>query len=435
MVLLAVLCIGWLLAVTAWAELLARPPGRPRRLFYAGLVVTAGMLPLLSNDLFSLLAQASLSRQGQDVFGSAAAYRNSPWFAWIGARWRESPSPYGPVTLLAAWPGALVGSNPFLADGSLKISWGLALVAVFELSQRRFREGPHFQTMLWLNPLLLVEGIGQLHPDLLGALLITTGLLLRRRSPGPGGALSWAMATLCKLNLALTVPWFALVATRTWAQRLRRVAVLAGVFAVVAVLAYAPFWRGPETLAGQWRSLRVSTLVPGGTLVDVAGAVAGALAGEPSHAGRTVEEFDASQQAVRAQAWRIAQAIAALIALAAIVPLGLRLLRRQDEEWLAVATGGFVVAIVTLASPKFQSWYLLAAVPFFALRCPPTWRRWWVWAVGTSVTPEFQHILPRSSPLYVPASLGTLASVVIFLCWFRGRFWAGDREEGAAAAG
>ena len=114
--LLVALCLGWALAVTGWAAMLDDPPERPRRLFYLGLLVTAWMLPLLSNDLFSLFAQASLSSHGQDVYPSATADPDSVWFSWIGERWQQSPSPYGPVTLLAAWPSVLGGGNPFLAE-------------------------------------------------------------------------------------------------------------------------------------------------------------------------------------------------------------------------------------------------------------------------------------------------------------------------------
>jgi hypothetical protein len=99
--LLLVMCLGWALAVTGWAQMLAHPPERPRRLVYLGLFVVAWMRPLLSNDIFSLFAQASLSSHGHDVHTSATADPENVWFSWIGERWR-SQSPYGPVTLLAA---------------------------------------------------------------------------------------------------------------------------------------------------------------------------------------------------------------------------------------------------------------------------------------------------------------------------------------------
>ncbi len=422
--LLLAMCLGWALAVTGWGRMLADPPGRPRRLFYLGLLAVVGMLPLLSNDLFSLLAQADLSSRGKDVYSSAMAYPESVWFSWIGIRWRESPSPYGPITLLAAWPSVLGGANPYRAEAWLKLAWLVPLVALFEISLRAVPDRPAFHAMIWLNPLFLVEGPGQLHPDLLGALLITAGLLLRRRAPRVGAGMAWSLAVLGKLNFGLAFPWFWLSGTSGWAQRVRRGALLALCLGAAAALAYAPFWHGPGTVRGQLRGLATSTMVPGGTLVDVAGTVAGAFASGRLNLDRLVETFDARQQQARARATRAAQVLATLLALAAILPLGLGLLRRLDEERLALATGAFVVAVVTLGSPRFQSWYLLVALPFFGLSCPPAWRRWWVWAVGFAVLPEFSVALPRSVPLLIPWGATTLLSVLVFLAWFRARFWA-----------
>ena len=253
-------------------------------------------------------------------------------------------------------------------------------MAVLELSVRAFPNRSMFHTMLWLNPLFLVEGLGQLHPDLLGALLVTVGLMLARRSRAVGAGLAWSLATVAKLNFGLAAPWFLLSGTRSWPERMRRTLVLALTLVATATVLYIPFWRGPETVLGQLQGLRTNTFVPGGTLVDVVGTLAGGLSG--SKVNTPVELFDPRQQDVRARAAQGAQLLAMLIALAAIIPLGLGLLRDLDEDRLALATGAFIVAMVTLASPKFQSWYLMTALPFFALCCPPEWRRWWVWAVG-----------------------------------------------------
>src|SRR5262249_10173915 len=289
----------------------------------------APMLPLLSNDLFSLLAQASLSAHGKDVFASASAYPESPWFAWVGERWRQSPSPYGPVTLLAAWPGVLGGATPLRSA-----AWLVPLIVLVELSLRAFPARPAFHAFLWLNPLLLVEGVGQLHPDLLGLLLVTAGILLARRSPGLGSGMAWSLATLSKLIFGLALPWFWLHGTRDASARLRRAGVLLLCFAASAALAYAPFWRRPETVLGQLRGLRANPLVAGGTLADVVGTVAGALSGEQETA--PVEAFDPHQHAVRARAAQLTQLVAMLLALAAVVPLGLGLLRGLDEDRLAI---------------------------------------------------------------------------------------------------
>jgi hypothetical protein len=422
--LLLAMCIGWGLLISGWIGMLTRPPEQPRRLVYAALFIVAWMLPLLSNDIFILFAQASLTAQGQDVYTSAQSFPTSVWFSWIGERWRANPSPYGPLTLIAAWPSVLGHGNPWLVELYLRLAWLVPLIIVMELSFRAFRDRPMFHVLVWLNPLFMVEGPGQLHPDLLGVIAITAGLLLRRRAPGLGGSSAWALATLCKWNLGFTLPWFWLSGTRNQAQRLWRAALLALSLLGMGAVFYAPFWRGPETLFSPLRALAANTMVPGGSVVDCVGVVATSLRGDVFDAKHPLQEPGARPREARASAWKVAQWFMQFLALAAIVPLVLGLLRGFGDERLAVVTGAFIVALLTLASPKFQSWYLMSALPFFGLSCPPAWRRWWVWVVATSVTEEFSLVLPRTAALFAPCvAISTVATALVFLLWFRARFW------------
>ena len=429
--LLLAMCVGWGLSVSGWAEMLSRPPQRPRRLAYAGLFIMAFMLPLLSNDIFSLFAHASLSSQGHDVYTSARSFPSSAWFSWIGERWRTSPSPYGPVTLVAAWPSVLGGNNPWLAELFLKLAWLVPLAVVMEISFRVFPDRPTFHGLLWLNPLFLVEGPGQLHPDLVGVLLITSGLLMRQRAPGLGGATAWSLATLSKLNLGFSLPWFWLSGTVTQAQRQRRGLLLLLSLLVWGTVLYIPFWRGPATLVGPLRAIAANRLVTPSPVVDCVETVVGFLRGEDFFLPKTQPAVAAGQDLeVRAFVWQVAQGLMQLLALAAILPLARSLLRGYNEKRLAFATGAFVVALLTLASPKFQSWYLMSALPFFGLSCPPAWRRWWVWVVATSVTTEFSLALPPTAMLFSPcAAITTTATAVVFLSWFRARYWELQPQE------
>ena len=110
-----------------------------------------------------------------------------------------------------------------------------------------------------------------------------------------------------------------------------------------------------------------------------------------------------------------------------------------DEDRLALGTGTLVVAVITLASHRFQSWYLVAALPFFGLSCTVVWRRWWVAVVGLAVATELVHVLPRTSALLPVWSAVTNGGVVLaFLACFRARFLrlgdADARREATAPA-
>jgi hypothetical protein len=114
-----------------------------------------------------------------------------------------------------------------------------------------------------------------------------------------------------------------------------------------------------------------------------------------------------------------------VVTLAALVPLLVRTFRRRDDDrQIALATGMFIVIVLTLASPKFQSWYFMTSLPFFGLCCPPAWRRWWPWVLLATVAQEFPLQLPRNALLFMPAvGLAGGASAIIFLWSFRSRFW------------
>jgi hypothetical protein len=426
--LFATLVLGWVLVVTAWVGLLERPPERPRQLAYGGLAIVAFMLPLLSNDLYGLFAYAGLAVRGHDVYTSTQSLSASPWFLWIGERWRANPCPYGPLALLsAAWPSIAGEKNAFLAVFLLRLTWFIPLLAVMELSLRAFADRPFFQAMLWLNPLLLVEGVGQLHLDLLGALALTAGLILQSTAGRLWGAMGWAAATLLKWNDVLAGPWFWLAGAPRWGQRLKSLALMAVVLVGMTAAAYLPFWRGAETVREPFRALFVQTLVPGGSVVDGLGELGNALRGEQGDhfdPDMPVVERAARQREARASLWHAAQALMWVVALAALLPLVLRSLRLRAEEELALGGGTFIIILLTLASPKFESWYLMSALPFFGCACPPVWRRWWPWMVFAAVSKEFPLALPRSALLFKPAvGLTTGLSVAVCLLAFRQRFW------------
>jgi hypothetical protein len=386
------------------------------------------MLPLLSNDLYGLFAYSGLAIRGHDVYTSIQFLPTSYWYSWIGERWRTNLFAYGPIALLsAAWPSVVGENRPFVAIFLLRATWLVPLVAVMELSFQFYRERPFFHAMLWLNPLVLVQGAGQLHLDLLGLVAVTAGIVAQSQGRRVLGPIGWAIATLSKWNLSIAAPWFWLFRVQTLAQRSKSAARMAVVLLVLAVVAYIPVWRGPATLSAPVRALLAQTLVPGGSVVDVIGSVGDALTGREGavfDASLPVVERVARDQRARMQIWRTAQSLMLLLSLAAMLPLVRVLLRPPNEEQLARATGIFIVIALTLASPKFQSWYLMSALPFFGLSCPPVWRQWWPWAIFFSVAQELPLALPRTAVLFPPVvAMSVAMTALVFLWSFRERYW------------
>jgi hypothetical protein len=433
--LLLLLIAGYGLLVLGWSGLLARPPGRPRRVAFTGLAVAAFMLPMLSNDVFSLLSYGSLAARGQDVYTTASGLPHSVWSPWVGELWNRTVCVYGPATLASTVPAALAGGNPWLALVLLRLTWFAPLALVMELSFRRLIDRPFFHTMVWLNPLWIVEGPGQLHADLLGLVAITAGIVLQRRGGVKSAYVCYGLATLGKYSFAFTGFWFWLFGAETAAKRALRIPALAAVLVGLGVLFFAPFWRGLATVTEPIRTL--ARMNPGGSIPEVVGIVVHALrTGQITPPDLPPSMAVALDRTTKGAIWQVVSLVMRLVALGVGVRVLRAMLRKPyDEDTISLGTGVLVVAFITLASHRFQSWYLMAALPFFGLRCTPVWQRWWIVAVAVSVAIGFVHVLPTNALLLpVWSAITTAGLMIVFLMSFRARYLNFDSLEEPAGA-
>ena len=431
-VLLAALIVGWGLAVAGWHGMLALPPARPRRTAYLALGVAAFMLPMLSNDVFSVLSYGAVAAGGHDVYTTTSWLPQGLFFPYLGAHWTRTVCVYGPTTLLASLPAGLARGSPWVGLLLLRLAWLVPLVVVMELSLRRLPDRPFFHTMVWLNPLWVVEGPGQLHADLLGLVAITAGIVLHRGGKVRASFALYAAALLGKYSFAPAGLWFWLSEAPLPGQRARRLLALVVIVLGVAVAVYLPFWQGPGSVIVPLQAL--GRMNPGGSITEVLGILVQLLlhgsVTPPDMAVQTALEVD---RAAKQASWLVVSWVARIVFLAVVARVLPRMLRKTaDERTLALGTGVLTVALLTLASHRFQCWYLLAPLPFFGLECPPVWRRWWTAAVAVAVPVDFACVLERTSPVYpVWGALSTGTLVVVFLLWFRGRYLEFPGDAGA----
>ncbi len=153
-----------------------------------GLVLLASaMLPLLSGDLFSVLAYAELLvKPSVDPFTlPAPGLAGSSVLPFLSPPWREAPCVYGPLQLLFWSPAARFAASLPTALAVAKLLAAGAVVGTLALLRRHCsrREGPGPAAFagVALSPVLWVEGAGQAHGDVLVGLLFAAWLLAARR--------------------------------------------------------------------------------------------------------------------------------------------------------------------------------------------------------------------------------------------------------------
>jgi hypothetical protein len=214
-----------------------------------------------SGDVYSYVGYARLAtdHHANPYFADRTILRavNDPTAAFMAPL---LSSPYGPLwnllSIALVWSTRALGLFAQLLAFKLVAAAALVALAwtVRALAEPgEPRRGDAAVLAVGLNPLLLIEGPGNGHNDVLMMALVLGGVLaLSRKRPGVGALLVGAAAAIKYLPLAL-VPWVAVAAAVAEASPRRRVVAVLAVGALALaplVLAFAPFWRGLATLGG-----------------------------------------------------------------------------------------------------------------------------------------------------------------------------------------
>ena len=254
------LFLGLALAYAAGFALLNRPGRLSRRGKLATVLLVVGpgianllVYPVGALDAFNYMIELKLTyHYGQNPYlVTFAGYRDDP-FA-LPAFLVDVPLFYGPVWLLTSWlPAAIAGFADFGRQLVALKAFNLLLLGlaafVIGRAQPDRERGWRAAYLFAANPLVLFEGIGNAHNDVLMSLFLVAALVsLRRRSPLAAPLL--ALSALVKFFTAAFAPIFLAVALRDrWPWR--RLAAAALMTAGATVATAAPWWADGAMLDG-----------------------------------------------------------------------------------------------------------------------------------------------------------------------------------------
>ena len=322
------------------------------------------LAPSLSDDVYRYLWDGRVAASGANPYlltpddESLAGLRGD---LWRKTAHRDVATVYPPLAL-GMFAGAASLPRPLLAYKLALAAVDLAGCALLLLLARRRGNAWMALAYVW-NPLLVVEGAGMGHVDVLGASLVIAcvWLLSVRRNTAAGSAA--ALAVLAKLVPLVALPlWW----RRTGGRQGRRFAVGAVSLLLPAAVAVLLWTRGvPPGLveyALRWEY--------NGPFYEPLWRLIGLLrldlaASGVVHLVRVIFGGD-----VGAAPWSTLysyaypQFLARVALLAAGAVLWLRLWRRRPEP-VRAAFGAF--AVVLLMSPTCYPWYLIWILPWAAL--------------------------------------------------------------------
>jgi hypothetical protein len=314
--------------------------------------------PLLSTDVFSY---QFYGRMG-DLYGANPylagphALALDPLFPYIGAKWVNTPTIYGPLfTALSYVLAPLSIAASALAYKAIAACASLGTIAfVWHAARLRGINPVKAAALVGLNPLVVVYGVGGGHNDLLMMLPLMAGVYLVLAHRERAGSAVMVSAAAIKLTAGVMLA-FALASGGGRRARDRRREVLTGAGAAAALimgLAFAWFGVGPVHLFSTVQKVQSE-----GDWHSIPGFLGARLGSSVGH-------------------------VAGIVLGAAFVALCCWLLRRVWRghlDW--IDAGAWTAAALLITASSLLPWYVAWLIPLAALA---TDRRLWRVAIITT---------------------------------------------------
>lgn len=358
--------------------------------------------PLFSRDGWSYAAQGMLTHVDASPYAYGPDVLAGPVTEAVDPRWMQTITPYGPLPLAIGDVAAGMTGNPWMLVvvhrlaalvGLVLLAWAVPRIAQWTGAN------PALATAIVIaSPLMIANGVGGLHNDLLMVGLMAAALALAVERHWVLGAVVGGLAAAVKVPgglVCIAIGLVSLSVAAPMAARVRRF-VSIGVISGGVLVAFGVFWGvglgwvEALTVPGSVNTPLSMPTVLGGWLDMIAAAVG--LGTDPA----TFLEL------TRLAANVAAFGFACWVALR--WPTG--------DRSRAVGAIAAVMGVLVLASPVVHLWYFLWALPFFALL--PLRRLASVGLIAVSVIAGI--VAPLDSSLhgaYIAIVLGTLIAAAL----------------------
>lgn len=299
--------------------------------------------PLFSADVFGYADYARLGVvHGVDPYRHGRAGAPADPVATF-VRWRDAPSPYGPLFTTTSYALARASVPLTLwAYKILAVLCGLGMTGVVaRLAARAGRDPVRAAGFVALNPLYLLYAVGGAHNDLLVGLLVLLAVAaVDAGRDGRGGALV-ALAALTKVSAGLALP-FLLLGVRAPARAFGAMVAAAAAVAALSLVVVGPHVLGfTRALVGQQH------IVARGSV--------------PAQLSRLLGQ-DHLPAGLRA----------ACLLLFVVADLTQLWRARRGADWVACAGWATLAALVT--SAWLTPWYVVWVLPLAAVASSPRLR-------------------------------------------------------------
>jgi hypothetical protein len=397
------------------------------------------MLPMMSNDLFSLLSYGDAANRGVDVYTDVKSLIISPFFDYVSPLWRTAPCVYGPVSLgTARLAAAMSGGHLLAAIAAYKV---LAFIWSLVFIEMSFRIAGLLKTsvkpfiFVVLNPVFLLQGVAQLHCDMLAITICSCMLYFFFRRNWYLAFLLAGIAVVAKMNFILILGFLVValfLEKESWLSFLYKT--VGGICITVLVITafYYPYYTSPDTFKVPFNFLFSQN--PAKSIAEVMGDIVyfapAVITGHMDELNSTMAKSSGvsdPQLVVWLGVKRACQLFAFI--LSAIIFVKYWFGKRESKQWMNVYLR-FLLVFLLFYSHVFYAWYLMILLPFVWMETDKRFMQWLFVLTCFSNIHDIMCAVNHDTPVYFIVLPLTLLSVLVFFWRLRNNFFTSLNAEG-----
>jgi hypothetical protein len=366
--------LGWCSGLTLWAygyyQILRQEQALSILQLSAPMAIFLCMPQVLSQDLYIYFLQGKLALQGVTTYTDGSLNALHDWVRYIDPQWRDCPNHYGTFPM-ALFRVIALAPSPFVATVLLKLVF--AIVGFFCIIMvRRLTRGTVAEAVgpaaFCLSPIFLMQGIGQLHIDLLSCALVFLFIAaLQNAHLWKQQSITIALLGSTKFLLfpVFMGLWVLYAITRhkalAWHLWLR-VPIAA---TLLLAASYLPIWQGVATITHPMQYH--DNKEPVKSITELLTYAAVFLSDE-----KPVQvDLSVAKDPVIAQKIALGRTIRPWVqgfALLLAALLAWRTIQMRRPEHILFYLGLILLLVFIVYAPVMHPWYFLLVLPFFALR-------------------------------------------------------------------
>ena len=381
------------------------------------------MLPLLSNDIFSYMVFGDAANKGADVYTNPQCTHYSTYYPYITGAWTSSTCAYGTVVLfmamLATWVGAGKIAVALVVYKIMILVFAFVFVEIAARLTLLMQAPVSSFVFVVLNPVFLLQGVGQLHADLIAITFVACAVYFLLSNKWYWAFALVALSVATKMNYVLVVPFFIVAMVLQKQPSIRdfgNIAVGMVIMLATLIIAYLPFYSSIATFTTPFtfHFFQNPSKCIGEILGDVIYFAPQLLHGHKEQLQSTVNSTSGPDAQLQTT-WvvvRICQVFAVLGSFYLLVRFFIG--ERTLKMWFRVYVRTLLLFLLFYLH-IFNPWYLMMFLPFLWVDDEPGFMRWLIVLTCFISVQDIVCSVSRDSMVYVAVLGLTFISVMLYL--------------------